>query len=660
MCEPSQHNFTGKNASLYLLRSNYNFDFYRFIHSILTQINSFFFRCRENPAQLHRLIPWLNRELVSLCPTTPHSIPYLLQSIENLLQTHDMTSREFRRRIRQFIPNYTDHFVHELINFARSPYDIIGYDRAVAYNPVFEDDRVIMLSSSSSDESDIEFVIDMRATNVDVRGATATNSGASTSTENTASTSSASATTSAPTSAATSVIDSNNRIAEMIRRNLRMLSANEGHLVTPPSVRALEEDETDSGEEEITNYLHTKPTVSNDEIIRGRQDGVASPAPVASNNNQSSSRTSDQTVIVSRNSHSSNATISVPSPAAVTVVVTHHSAAAATNTMNVNAIAATTVADDSDSDSDDCQFVCAKKPPHLRTPEFVELNSESDSDVVFVDEMLLTGQAIKTEKNGKSKGSNIIIPPAGPSAVSSTNILSSGRRKRRHQNGDDSNASASNQIDGSPENLTSAACATILETPLTAMTMVATSAATLASATPTTTDAIEIKPSTSSQWKVPLDAQLSTVDLYQSANRPNAIVFNRNIQTQAMPFFARKSVGGGKRIFEANSSSDDERSSGAELSSSSSTSNSSSDSDEIQSSSHEEYVVSANTRKRKPSADVTTRATRKRYRKKVNTKQIAARKKKNSKSPIKPKRASKHRSKLPLDTTSSSDVEHSD
>lgn len=36
------------------------------------------------------------------------------------------------------------------------------------------------------------------------------------------------------------------------------------------------------------------------------------------------------------------------------------------------------------SDSDECLFVCAKKPPHLRTPEYVELNSDSDSDVVFV------------------------------------------------------------------------------------------------------------------------------------------------------------------------------------------------------------------------------------------------------------------------------------
>lgn len=41
--------------------------------------------------------------------------------------------------------------------------------------------------------------------------------------------------------------------------------------------------------------------------------------------------------------------------------------------------------ENADSDSEECLFVCAKKPPHLRTPEYVELlNSDSDSDVVFV------------------------------------------------------------------------------------------------------------------------------------------------------------------------------------------------------------------------------------------------------------------------------------
>lgn len=627
-CALPQRNFTGKlTASLLCFCST------------LTNIDRLFFFSRENPAQLHRLIPWLNRELVSLYPTTPHSIPYLLQSIENLLQTHDMTSREFRRRIRTFIPNHTDHFVHELINFARSPYDIIGYDRNVAYNPVFEDDRVIMLSSSSSDESDIEFVIDTRSTNP---GATATTSSQSTAAQSTASTSGTA------TTSANSIIESNNRFVEMIRRNLRNLpSSGGGHLVTPPSVHALENDETDSGEEEITNYLHTKPTVSNEEIIRGRTDGAAaSPAATTDNNHESGIRTSDQTVIVSRNNGNIDRE-AIPSPAAVDVVV---AIATETNVVAVN------VENDSDTGSDDCQFVCAKKPPHLRTPEFVELNSESDSDVVFVDEMVLTNQAIKVEKNGKSTASSIIMSTAGPSSMPSTNIIvSSSRRKRRHHN-DDNIATASNQIEQSPENYTSAACATICRTPT--ATSVATSA-------PKNT--IEIKPSTSSQWTVSLDGQASSLDKYQLAHRPNAIVFNRNSNSRAIEFMARKSVGGGKRIYEANSSTDDEKSTDAEVHSSPSSSNSSSDSGDIQSSSHEEYVIDARTRKRKPSTEVSPRATRKRYRKKVNVKQIAARKKKTSKSPGKPKRVPKNRNKrtkMPPDTSTStdnsSDEKHSD
>lgn len=40
----------------------------------------------------------------------------------------------------------------------------------------------------------------------------------------------------------------------------------------------------------------------------------------------------------------------------------------------------------SDTDSDECQFVLERKPPHLRTPEYVSLNSDEDSDVVFVNQ----------------------------------------------------------------------------------------------------------------------------------------------------------------------------------------------------------------------------------------------------------------------------------
>lgn len=48
---------------------------------------------------------------------------------------------------------------------------------------------------------------------------------------------------------------------------------------------------------------------------------------------------------------------------------------------NVPAAQDEVVVESSDSD---CEFVLALKPPHLRTPEHVDLNSASDSDVIFV------------------------------------------------------------------------------------------------------------------------------------------------------------------------------------------------------------------------------------------------------------------------------------
>lgn len=91
-------------------------------------------------------------------------------------------------------------------------------------------------------------------------------------------------------------------------------------------------------------------------------------------------------------------TITPPEVAQTVQVVTTEPAAAATATATSSTTGqqSTTTKNepppivsnlvDSDSDSDECVFVCAKKPPHLRTPEYVELNSESDSDVVFVNE----------------------------------------------------------------------------------------------------------------------------------------------------------------------------------------------------------------------------------------------------------------------------------
>lgn len=105
---------------------------------------------RENPAQIHRLMPWINRELVALCRNNPAQVSIIMEDFPNLLMTHDITSPVFRERVSYWGWVRTTHFIHELLNFARSPYDIIGYDRSVQYDPYYNNSVVVLSSSSSS------------------------------------------------------------------------------------------------------------------------------------------------------------------------------------------------------------------------------------------------------------------------------------------------------------------------------------------------------------------------------------------------------------------------------------------------------------------------------------------------------------------------------
>lgn len=97
---------------------------------------------------------------------------------------------------------------------------------------------------------------------------------------------------------------------------------------------------------------------------------------------------------------------------------------------------------DSSSD-DDCQFVLARKPPHLRTPEYVSLNSDSDSDVVFVQE----DRTVKANETLNASGvstSSSAGTSAGTAGTSSSNV-SLPLKKRRHLSEAQSTSSEDNK-----------------------------------------------------------------------------------------------------------------------------------------------------------------------------------------------------------------------
>uniref|UniRef100_A0A7N8XEE0 E3 ubiquitin-protein ligase Topors n=1 Tax=Mastacembelus armatus TaxID=205130 RepID=A0A7N8XEE0_9TELE len=62
---------------------------------------------RRNPACLHRLVPWIKREL---------------------------TDGAIQEELRPFLQGRTEHFLHEFISFAKSPFNIEAYDQHAVYD----------------------------------------------------------------------------------------------------------------------------------------------------------------------------------------------------------------------------------------------------------------------------------------------------------------------------------------------------------------------------------------------------------------------------------------------------------------------------------------------------------------------------------------------
>ncbi|XP_065075930.1 E3 ubiquitin-protein ligase Topors [Ochlerotatus camptorhynchus] len=272
---------------------------------------------RENPAQIHRLMPWINRELVALCRNNPAQVSIIIEDFPNLLMTHDITSPAFRERVCYWGRARTAHFIHELLNFARSPYDIIGYDRSVHYDPYYNNNVVVLSSSSSSSSG----------------------SGMS----------------------ASEGEDDVVRVVEP----------------SPGPSGSLETGGGPSGSSRRGRTQFTIETRSSDQtvIMTGSFGGagVSGIVSVSTSGTQQQNGAGTSTSGYPDVSRMQPLTSMVPQPP-------------------VNRLEDGENISLSSSDSDDCRIVGSLKPPHLRTPEMVSLESDSDSDVVFVNEQASSGR----------------------------------------------------------------------------------------------------------------------------------------------------------------------------------------------------------------------------------------------------------------------------
>lgn len=89
---------------------------------------------RRNPACLHRLIPWLKRELTVLYGAHGSLVNIVQHIIMSRITRYDMEDGAIQEELRPFLQGRTEHFLHEFISFAKSPFNIEAYDQNAVYD----------------------------------------------------------------------------------------------------------------------------------------------------------------------------------------------------------------------------------------------------------------------------------------------------------------------------------------------------------------------------------------------------------------------------------------------------------------------------------------------------------------------------------------------
>lgn len=89
---------------------------------------------RSNPACLHRLVPWLKRELTVLYGSHGSLVNIVQHIVMSQITRYDMDDGAIQEELRPFLLGRTEHFLHEFSSFAKSPFDMKGYDRVAVYD----------------------------------------------------------------------------------------------------------------------------------------------------------------------------------------------------------------------------------------------------------------------------------------------------------------------------------------------------------------------------------------------------------------------------------------------------------------------------------------------------------------------------------------------
>ncbi|TRY65420.1 hypothetical protein DNTS_004215, partial [Danionella cerebrum] len=89
---------------------------------------------KRNPACLHRLVPWLRRELTVLYGAHGSLVNIVQHIIMTLVTRYNLDDQAVEHELRPFLLSHTEHFLYEFRNFARSPFNMEAYDQRAVYD----------------------------------------------------------------------------------------------------------------------------------------------------------------------------------------------------------------------------------------------------------------------------------------------------------------------------------------------------------------------------------------------------------------------------------------------------------------------------------------------------------------------------------------------
>ncbi|KPJ16464.1 E3 ubiquitin-protein ligase Topors [Papilio machaon] len=348
---------------------------------------------RYNDSQMHRLVPWLTRELHYLLNENVGHISYVITRILELLPQYHINSPEFREAMLRYFGDRTDHFLHELYCFASTPYDMTGYDRNYSVATRRHGKRR-HANNSVYKYNDSQMHRLVRWLTLELHYLLNENVG---------------------------------HISYVITRILELLP--QYHINSPEFREAMLRYFGDR-----TDHFHTRISTMVNEVI---------------SSSESEASTDSDIVMVS----SSEPAEQPPGPSRVPAPVYPQNYIPETTTNNVILIE-TLSHTDTDDDSSEVMVVGYIKPPQDRTPEVVDLLG-SDSDVIVQENVPETSQSHDTES--RPSGSLVKLslkrhkPPVSDSdSESDAGVPPPSKRKRRHRSNDTATTSDTCRTTPSP------------------------------------------------------------------------------------------------------------------------------------------------------------------------------------------------------------------